>query len=130
MAADDWKKVADRFYTPEEQAHWAERATALAKDFDQGAYQRQWQDLAARIEAALPLDPGSDRAQAFYDEWQALLAPFTAVATPQMMAGATKLYGSMEQWSGKDGMPQTPFPMQVWEFVRAAGQARKDRESA
>ncbi|MEA3014500.1 MAG: MerR family transcriptional regulator, thiopeptide resistance regulator, partial [Sphingomonadales bacterium] len=54
--------------------------------FDQEAYNRQWADLGGRIAAALPLDPAGAEAQAFYGEWQALLAPFKAVATPEMMA--------------------------------------------
>lgn len=90
----------------------------------------QLEGAIANLEAALPLDPGSAPAQAFYDEWQQLLAPFTAVASPQMMEGASRVWSGMDQWSGKEGMPQAPFSKQVWEFVRAAGQARKDRESA
>ena len=60
-------------------------------------------------------------AQAFYDEWQALLAPFKAVATPEMMAGATDLYNRMDEWRGDQ---QPPFSMDVWNFIQAAGKAR------
>ena len=76
---------------------------------------------ATRIAAALPLDPASAQAQAFYDEWQALLAPFKAVATPEMMAGATELYSRMDEWQGDQ---QPPFSMEVWQFIQAAGKAR------
>jgi len=119
---ENWKKVADRYFSPEEQAHWAERMSALPADFDQEAYNRQWADLAQRIEAALPLDPVGREAQAFLDEWQALLAPFTQVASPEMMAGATDLYNRMGEWQG-DHKP--PFPMKVWQFIQAAGRARQ-----
>lgn len=122
METENWKKVADRYYTPEEQAHWAERMKQVPKDFDQEAYSRRWSDLSARIEAALPLDPAAEQAQSFCDEWQALLKPFTDVATPEMMAGATNLYNRMDEW--KD-VQKPPFSMEVWKFIQAAGEARK-----
>lgn len=41
------------------------------------------------------MDPKSAQAQAFYAEWIALLAPFTAVASPAMMDGVGKMYDGM-----------------------------------
>jgi MerR family transcriptional regulator, thiopeptide resistance regulator len=117
----NWKAVADRYFTPEEQARWAEQAAAIPAGFDQEAYGRQWSELSARIDAALPLDPASAAAQAFYDEWQALLAPFTAVATGEMMAGAANLYECMDEWKGEQ---PPPFSMDVWRFIQAAGKVR------
>lgn len=122
MEHENWKKVADRYFSPEEQAHWAERMSALPAGFDSEAYNRQWAALALRIEAALPLDPAGAEAQAFLDEWKALLEPFTQVASPEMMAGATDLYNRMGEWQG-DHKP--PFPMKVWQFIQAAGKARQ-----
>lgn len=122
MEAENWKKIADRYYTPEEQAHWAERMKEVPGDFDEADYSRGWSELSARIEAALPLDPASSEAQAFFDEWQALLKPFTDVAKPEMMAGASNLYNRMDEWRG-DQKP--PFSMEVWRFIQAAGAARK-----
>ena len=127
MEAESWKKVADRYYTAEEQAHWAERMSALPGDFDPRAYNAQWRGLGGRIEAALPLDPASAQAQALLDEWKALLKPFTDVASPQMLQGATNLYNRMDEWRGDH---EPPFSKAVWEFVLAAGQARRERESA
>ena len=121
MEHENWKKVADRYFTPEEQAHWAERMKNVPAGFDQEAYSRQWADLSARIEAALPLDPAGSEAQALLDEWKALLAPFMAVATPEMMVGATDLYNRMDEWQGDQ---QPPFSMAVWQFIQAAGKAR------
>jgi DNA-binding transcriptional MerR regulator len=121
METENWKKVTDRHFTEKEKAHWADRAADVPAGFDQEAYSRQWADLSARIEAALPLDPAGTQAQALYDEWQALLAPFTAVATPEMMAGATRLYEKMDEWQG-DQKP--PFSAAVWTLMQAAGQAR------
>jgi DNA-binding transcriptional MerR regulator len=122
MEDENWKKVADRYFSPEEQAHWAERKADMPAGFDQQAYSRLWSELAARIEAALPLDPAGAQAQAFLDEWKALLEPFTRVATPEMTAGAANLYNRMDEWQG-DQKP--PFSMQVWQFIQAAGKARQ-----
>ena len=123
METENWKKVADRYFSPEEQARWAERMPP-DPGFDQAAYSAKWAELGTRIAARLPLDPAGPEAQALYDEWQALLAPFTAVATLEMAAGATKLYDRMPEWQG-DMKP--PFPMEVWTFIKAAGAARKAR---
>lgn len=121
--SEAWTKVTDRYYTPEEKAEWAERKfAATPADFDQDAYSKSWTDLSARIEAALPLDPASPPAQAFVAEWKALLAPFTAVATPQMMAGASKLYDRMDEWSGE---VKPPFSGAVWDFIKRAGECGK-----
>src|ERR1700710_2751191 len=76
MEHENWKKVTDRYFSPEEQARWAERKAEMPAGFDQEAYSRQWAELSARIEAALPLDPAGTEAQAFLDDWQKLLAPF------------------------------------------------------
>lgn len=122
MEAENWKKVADRYYTPEEQARWAERMKEVAPGFDQADYSRRWAELGARIEAALPLDPASSEAQAFLDEWQALLKLFSDVATPEMMQGATNLYNRMDEWQD---VQQPPFSKAVWEFMQAAGAARR-----
>ena len=118
--ADAWNKVTDRYYSPEEKARWAERMAIMPSGaFDQEAYSKSWADLSARIEAALPMDPASPPAQAFVAEWRALLAPFTAVATPAMMAGASKLYDKMDQWSGE---VKPPFSGVVWDFIKRAGE--------
>jgi DNA-binding transcriptional MerR regulator len=119
MEAENWKKVTERYFTPEEKAHWAAR---MPEGFDQQAYSRQWTDLSARIEAALPLDPASAEAQALLDEWQALLKPFTDVATPQMMAGASRLYRRLDEWKEEQ---KPPFSMEVWQLMQAAAAARR-----
>ncbi len=125
MTEDAWKATADRYFSPEEQARWNATMKDVPGDFDPMAYNAKWMDLGSRIAAALPLDPTSEEAKGFYDEWQALLAPFTAVATPEMMAGASKLYDKMGEWSGQPGAAQSPFPMQVWEFIKSVGGAQK-----
>ena len=123
MEAQDWKKVADRYFSPEEQARWAERMKEAPAEFDQEEYGRKWKDLGARVEAAIPGGPDSAEAQALYDEWQALLAPFTAVATSEMMQGATRLYERMDEWHGE--VPQAPFTPEAFAFIQAIGRGRK-----
>jgi DNA-binding transcriptional MerR regulator len=121
MKHENWKAVTDRYFSPEERARWAEKMPAPGT-FDQESYSRKWTELGERIAARLPLDPASAKAQALYDEWQALLAPFKAVATPEMMAGATKLYDRMPEWQG-DQKP--PFPFEVWTFIKDVRAARQ-----
>ena len=116
MQDDQWKKVLGEHYGEEELAHW--RANPPPADFDQAEYSRKWKDLGDRIQAALPLDPDSPEAQKLYEEWQQLLAPFKAVASPQMMEGASRLYERMGEWEGEVG---APFSSEVFAFIQAIG---------
>lgn len=120
MEAEQWKEALKRHYSPEELAHWAENPPPA--DFDQEAYGRRWQELGARIEAALPLDPAGDEAQAFVKEWDDLLAPFRAVATPQMMAGAQSFW---EKAGEQPGAMPMPFSAEVLRFIREAQASAK-----
>jgi DNA-binding transcriptional MerR regulator len=120
MEQEKWKQVVEQHYTKEELAHWAENPPP--QGFDQEAYSRQWQDLGQRIEAALPMDPASDEAQAFVAEWDTLLAPFRAVATPQMMAGAKSFWEKADQYRGQVEMP---FSSEVFSFIQKAQAARR-----
>lgn len=115
MEAEGWKRALERHYTPEELAHWADNPPPAG--FDQAEYSRRWEDLGARIEAALPLDPASGEAQAFVAEWKALLEPFRAVATPEMMHGAK---GFWESGAAFEGDAKPPFSREVMEFILAA----------
>ena len=121
MEAEDWKKVTDRYFSKEEQEHWAEHPPQPG--FDQAEYSRKWKDLGDRVQRAIPEGPDSPEAQALYDEWEELLAPFKAVATPQMMAGATRLYERMDEWHGD--VPQAPFTREAFRFIQEIGNRRK-----
>jgi DNA-binding transcriptional MerR regulator len=125
MQPEDWKKVTDRYFSPEEQARWAEKMKDAPAEFDQEEYGRKWADLGARVEAAIAQGPDSPEAQALYDEWRALLAPFTAVATPEMMRGATKLYERLDEWHGD--VPQAPFTPQAFRFIQEIGRRRNEK---
>jgi DNA-binding transcriptional MerR regulator len=119
MEAEQWKKALERHYTPEELAHWADNPPPAG--FDQADYARRWEELGARIEAALPLDPGGAEAQAFVAEWDALLAPFRAVATPQMMRGAQ---GFWQSGAAFEGEAKPPFSREAMALIMAASEAK------
>lgn len=124
MDTENWKMVSDRYLTDQARADFAAALPTIAADFDQAAYAAQWSDIGARIAAALPIHPASAQASAFYDEWQALLAPFTAVATPAMAGSVTRLYDDIDRWKGDQ---QPPFSSGVWDFIKAVGEARRRR---
>ncbi len=115
-----WKKVADRYYSAEDQARWGEKMSALPTDFDPAAYQAKWTDLGGRIAAALPLDPASAQAQAYLAEWNALLAPFNMAADTRMKTETVAMYDRMDEWSG-DASPG--FTKAVWDFIKSAAVA-------
>ena len=120
MEHENWKNVTDRYMSDAAKDDFAAAAAEIPADFDQAGYWAQWADLSARIEAALPVDPASDRARAFYNEWIALLAPFTAIATPAMMHGVTGMYDRMNEWKDQQA---PPFSSQVWRFIKSVGPA-------
>ncbi|MGN7999414.1 MerR family transcriptional regulator [Sphingomonas sp. 22176] len=112
-----WDTLASRYLTEAERADFATTMTDVPAGFDQAGYAAQWKDLGGRIRAALPLDPGSAAAQAFAAEWKALLAPFTAVATPAMQAGVQRMYADMGNWQGE---ADPGFDAEVFQFIQAA----------
>jgi DNA-binding transcriptional MerR regulator len=116
MEHENWKAVSDRYLSDQARADFA--ANPAPQGFDHEAYSAQWGELTARIEAALPMDPASPQARAFYDEWQALIAPFKAVATPGMMQGVGKMYDHIDEWKG---VQQPPFSQAVWDFIKSVG---------
>ncbi len=120
MEQENWKSVSDRYLSEQGKADFA--AMSYPEGFDQAAYSARWEDLAARIKAALPIDPASAQAQALLDEWKALLAPFTTNATPAMMQGVQTMYDHIDEWKGEQ---KPPFAAEVWTFVQQAGAARK-----
>jgi DNA-binding transcriptional MerR regulator len=119
MENSNWKGVADRYLSQEAKDDFATSLTQMPDGWNQAAYTLKWDDLVCRIEAAMPMNPASPEAQAFRQEWRALLAPYTAVATPAMMDGIGTMYDHIDEWKG-DQKP--PFSAEIWEFMKAAGQ--------
>lgn len=120
--AKAWKEVVDRYYTAEEQTEWRERM-AVSPEFSQDAYLEKWRDLSGRIEAALPLDPGSDAALSFVREWFVLLEPFSRQATPEMWNSTSRMYADMDNWEGR---ADPGFSKKVWDFISAAASKARD----
>ena len=114
MEQEKWQAVTDRYLSEEGKRDFV--ATPHPADIDHAAYAAKWEDLAARIEAALPLDPADDRARAFKREWAALLQPFSAVATPAMKQDVGRLYDHIDEWKGEQ---KPPFSSRVWAFIRS-----------
>ena len=124
MSEEQWNKVTDRYVTPEQRAEFAAAMPKMPADFDQAEYSRKWSDLGARVKAAIPLGPDSREAQTLYDEWQDLLAPFKAIATPGMMAGVTNMYEKMGEWQSEPGAPDPGFDADTFRFVQEIGKRR------
>ena len=120
MNSTDWKPVVENYFTPEAQERF--RAT-MPDGFDQEAHGAKWRDLSGRIKVAQPLDPLSAQAQAFVDEWFALLKPFSDVATPEMWNGVARMYDDRPNWKAQ---PAMGFDHEVWTLIRAATKARLD----
>lgn len=115
-----WDALTARYFSDAEKAEFATAIQALPQGFDQANYAERWRELGGRIKAALPLDPASAAARAFLAEWNALLAPFNAVATPQMQAGVQRMYQDMPAWQGE---ADPGFDSEVFGFIQAAYRA-------
>lgn len=122
MEKENWQAVTDQYLSDDAKADFARTMPKMPADFDQAAYSAKWTDLADRIEAALPMDPKLEQARAFYGEWTALLAPFTAIATPAMMHDVGKMYDRIGEWQGEQ---KPPFSPAVWDFIKSVGPAPK-----
>jgi DNA-binding transcriptional MerR regulator len=123
MTKEQWGKVTDRYFSPDEKAQWAEKGHGVPPGLDHDAYNRQWKELGERITAVIPKGPDSKEARTLYDEWQKLLAPFKALATPDMLEGASKLYERMGEWEGE---VNAPFNSDAYAFIQEIGRRRAD----
>lgn len=121
MQAKDWKKVTDRYFSPEEKARWADKMKEGPGDFDQAEYSRRWKELGSRIQAIIPEGPDGPEAAALYDEWMELLQPFLSVATPEMIEGAKRLYDHMPEWEND---VRAPFTSEAYAFIREVAKRR------
>lgn len=120
--AEKWKSVTDRYMSEEAKADFAKSFAQMGNAADYHDMSAKWTDLGGRIKAALPMDPASDEALAFVREWFALLAPFTAVATPAMWEGSQKMYGDMKSW---EGQADPGFDHHVLGFIQQAATIAK-----
>jgi hypothetical protein len=92
MTGQAWKRVLVDCFTPAELKEWRAAKEKLGPGFDHEAYAAAWVDYNARVQAALPLDPDSDVTKALIAEWDALCAPYMAVADEAMKGSAKPLW--------------------------------------
>lgn len=117
--SDAWRTLLEKYMSDEAQADLDAALPAMATGFDQQDYADQWRALGDRIKAALPLPTDGAQALGFVREWFALLAPFSAVATPAMWEGTQAMYNDLPQWQGKSAA-DPGFDAEVWRFIYAA----------
>ena len=122
MSQDKMNALMTRYLTTEQKEAFDRSVAALPADFDNEAHNARWKDLSDRIKAALPLDPTSPQAQAFLDEWNEMIRPFLAVASPEMLEGVHSFHERIEEW---DGEADSPFDAEVYRFHQAAHEARE-----
>jgi DNA-binding transcriptional MerR regulator len=123
MQIEAFKALKAKLETPEEQAKWKaakmKAAKGVAPDDDPDAYAAKWLDLGERIEAALPLDPASKKAQAFVAEWNALAQPFWAKIPEDMKADARMMMDGV----ASGAILNPTVNVEAWKFYQAAVKA-------
>ena len=122
MSQDKMNALMARYMSGEQKQAFDRSVAALPAGFDNEAHNARWKDLSERIKAALPLDPASPQAQAFLGEWDEMIRPFLAVASPAMLEGVKTFHDNIEQW---DGEVASPFDAEVYRFHIAAHEARE-----
>ena len=122
MSHDKLNRLMAQYMSAEQKAAFDRSVAALPADFDNEAHNARWKDLSGRIKAALPMDPASPQAQAFLDEWDEMIRPFLAVASPEMLEGVHAFHDRIEEW---DGEVDSPFDAEVYRFHVAAHEARE-----
>jgi len=123
MSEEKWEEVQSRYMSNEQLEAFKRAQAKLPQDFDQDAHSAKWKDLDRRIVAALPMDPASPQAQAFLDEWDALIEPYLAVATPEMLEGVMNLNAHIEEWQGE---VDSDFSAEAYRFHIEAHKAREE----
>jgi hypothetical protein len=122
MSQDKWLEAASSHMAPDQREAVAKIKAALPAGFDGKAQMARFQELNARIKAALPLDPASEQAQRFFDERDTMLQPFIAMMPPEMKEASKNLRETI-----KRGDLAPPIDAEVYRFYREAGQARDAR---
>lgn len=127
MSQEKWSEIHRRYMNESELKAFEKAQAKLPADFDQEAHTKKWKDLDRRIVSALPMDPASPKAQAFLDEWHALIQPFLEVATPEMLEGINKMHENIDEWQGE---VDNGFSAEAYHFHVAASKARDELKEA
>ncbi len=89
MSQEKWAEVRARYMTDEQLDEINERcARRLPADFDQTAHNAKWQDLNAAYRGRFcQWTRPAREAQAFLDEWQALIEPWLNAVSDEWARG-------------------------------------------
>jgi hypothetical protein len=87
-----WKRVLTDCFKGEQLAEWKAAKERLGPSFDHAGHAAAWANYNARMQAALPLDPDSEKATALIAEWDALCADYKTVADEKMLNGEQPLW--------------------------------------
>lgn len=122
-----WRAVFDRYFPKERQIAWQDLNTRLANKVDPRKHNEDWLSLISDIKSALPLPPGSARARRLLARWDALMAPFNAVASTREKAEARAFWSRIGEWGTSVGHPMTQDVADFVRNARAAAEARAKR---
>ena len=121
MSQEKWFEEASGFMTEDQRDILAQARVAMPANVDRTGAREKFNALNARINAALPLDPASDEAQAFLAERDAMLAPFLAAMPAAMKEMSKNLSAKIKQ-----GELASPIDAEVHRFYKEAAQARDE----
>ena len=113
MEQQDLKAIAAKYFTPQQQAEWAEAQSKLPPD-----HLAKLDALKARIAAQLPLDPASQKAQTLFDEWVGLTCAYKDAVAPKTIVSLRKIEAALTE------LPEAP----VFAFLKDASRARGNRK--
>jgi len=116
----------EKHFTKADHQSWQDMQARLRLEVDAESYDAAWRDLIGEIKLAMPLDPASDEAQHFLDRWDALLAPFRKVATPEQQAMARQMWANVDEWGDHGRQPATNA---VTDFIQKAYAVRAATET-
>ncbi len=117
MEMNDDMEWVKKYYSGEQLAALQSRAEKQ----DITAAEREWKALIAEVEAALEVDPASEKAQELAKRWSALVQAFTG-GDPGIAGGLNRLYADEANW------PETftkPFSDDVAAFICKAMESKK-----
>ena len=121
MSREKWFNEASAFMSAEQRGAVSQYKAALPDGFDGRAQMAKWNALNARIKAALPLDPASERGQQFLAERDTMLEPFLALMPQEMNDASKNLREKIDK-----GELAPPIDPEVERFYREAQRARED----
>jgi MerR family transcriptional regulator, thiopeptide resistance regulator len=86
----------------------------------QEQYTRQWNELFAKVEAAIAAneDPAGSKAQDLAAQWKALVGQFTG-GSPEIQRGLNAMYNDEENWPAERRQQHSVKP-EIMDFIRKA----------